>query len=92
MEAAHKVADYGAQYGEKIVRCTVDLSSRDESKIQLLTPPPGEKLSDAGQMALDMHQRSIEALGEGEPTWGEDALMYLDKFESMTAACAALCL
>lgn len=91
MDEAQKAAGYGAQYGEKIVRCTVDLSTREEGKIEMLTPR-GETLSGAGQMALDMHQRSIEALGEGETTWGEEALMYLRKFEGITAACAALCL
>lgn len=92
MEEAQKAASYGAQYGEKIVRCTVDLSNRDESKVQLLTPARGEKLSGAGLMALDMHQRSVEALAGGEATWGEQALMYLDRFEGITAVCAALCL
>lgn len=79
MEQAQKVVGYGAQYGEKVVRCHIDLSSRDEDKMQPLTPPK-DALSGPGQMALDMHQRSIETLLKGKSTWGEQSLLYMDKF------------
>lgn len=86
VEQALKVVVYGAQYGEKVIQCKVDMSGKDETKMQLLTPPPKE-LSGPGQMALDMHERSIQALATGDSTWGDEVLKYLDKFAGIAALC-----
>lgn len=86
VEQARKAVVYGAQYGEKVIQCEVDMSGKDETKMQLLIPPPNE-LSGPGQMALDMHQRSIEALATGDSTWGDEVLNYLDKFAGIAALC-----
>lgn len=88
---AEKVVAYAAQYGEKVVRCAIEMSSRDEHKMQLLTPPR-HGLNGPGQMAMHIHQRSIDTLVKGESTWGEEALMCMEKFESLAAGCAALSL
>lgn len=85
-EQARKAVVYGAQYGERIIQCKVDMSGNDETKIQLLTPPQIE-LSGPGQMALDMHQRSIETLAMGDSTWGDEVVKYLDKFAGIAALC-----
>lgn len=86
MEQARKAVVYGAQYGEKVIQCMVDMSGNDETKIQLLNPPQ-HKLSGPGQMALDMHQRSIERLAMGDSTWGDEVFNYLDKFAGIAALC-----
>lgn len=86
MEQTQKAVVYGAQYGEKVIQCNIDMSSSDENKAHLIAPS-GSILNGPGQMALDMHQRSIEKLMKGEPTWGAEALKYLDKFVSIAAVC-----
>lgn len=86
MEQARKAVVYGAQYGEKVIQCKVDMSGNEETKIQLLTPPQNE-LSGPGQMALDMHQRSIESLATGDSTWGDEVLKCLDKFAGIATLC-----
>ncbi|CAN8104033.1 unnamed protein product [Discula destructiva] len=87
MEQAQQVVRYGAQYGEKVVQCSIDMSSHDEEKMQLLNPSADALINGPGQIALDMYQRSVEKLANGESTWGEEALLYLDKFVGIAAVC-----
>lgn len=89
MEQAQKAVVYGAQYSDKLIQCNVDMSSNDENKIQLLTPPP-DVLNGPGQMALDMHQTSTKKLTKGASTWGQEALKYVDKFAGIAAVCELL--
>lgn len=86
LEQVQKALMYAAQYSEKVIQCNVDMSSNGETKTRLLSPPR-DVLNGPGQMALDMHQRSIEKLARGGPTWGEEALKYIDKFAGLAAMC-----
>ncbi|KAJ4422866.1 hypothetical protein N0V82_002523 [Gnomoniopsis sp. IMI 355080] len=86
MEQAQKAVLYSAQYGEKAIRCNVDMSSNEDTKTQLLSPP-WQVLNSPGQMALDMHQRSIDKLARGEATWADETLKYMGKFAGIAAIC-----
>lgn len=79
-----KVLLYGAQYGSKIIEYNTNLSASDEDRRQLLTPPR-DALKGPGQMALEMHQKSIEKLLKGSPTWGEDVFTYVENFRGIMA-------
>lgn len=86
MEQARKAVMYSAQYGEKIIRCHVDMANDENTKIKSLTPPRNV-LDGPGQMAIDMHQKSIEKLTRGQSTWGGEALEFMDKFAGIAVIC-----
>lgn len=68
---------HGEQYGQKLVGCQVDLWGDHEHRDQLLTPPR-EGLKSAGEVALDIHQNSMDRLLNGSRTWGEQAVAYVE--------------
>lgn len=79
---------HGEQYGQKLVGCQVDLWGGHECRDQLLTPP-WESLKDAGKVALDMHQKSMDRLLNGSRTWGEQAFAYVERLVGIVAASEA---
>ncbi|KAF3766281.1 hypothetical protein M406DRAFT_68640 [Cryphonectria parasitica EP155] len=81
---AEKVLLYGAQYGERIIEHNVDLLANVEERSHLLTPP-WDALKGPGQIALDMHLKSAEKLMKGSPTWGEQAVICVDKLMDIIA-------
>lgn len=84
MAQLDEVLKFGLDYGAKIVECSVNPSTTDKDKSQILAPDRSS-FREAGQTVIDMYQKSAEKLSDAS-TWGEGIKTYTEKMLALVAA------